>query len=198
MWYVRTLVPSQFLFQRAVGRAALGLFVALAACSPQEPPEDPVAHRSGQCKNALPLVEGTPFKGVVLPSDLSRKTLKLHREGVEDTFRPSDDAVRELEAGMREAVQARLTEASRQVESPARDRDVSRMERIRKHLDVTVRQYAGIVVGGARRILVNAFPDDVYCYRDEFISVDDGGAQFWRVQYDLSLKQFVHWEVNPD
>jgi hypothetical protein len=47
-------------------------------------------------------------------------------------------------------------------------------------------------------VLLNAFPDDAYCYRDEFVSVKDGGAQFWRVQYDLSLKQFVHWEVNPD
>lgn len=183
--------------RRGVVLSALG--AALVACAPQEPPSDPVAFQAGKCKNVLPLLEGVSFRGVVLPSDLSRKTLRLHRESVEDTFRPGEDSVRELETGLREAIAARLSEASRQVESPARDKDVARMEQIKASLDKTVRQYAGVVVsGGARRILVNAFPDDAYCYRDEFISVADGGAQFWRVQYDLSLKQFVHWEVNPD
>ena len=188
-------VPLRPIFTRA---ALLSSLTLAPACGPQAPPDDPVALAAGKCKNALPLLEGAPFRGVVLPSDLSRKTLKLQRAGVEDTFRPSDDAVRELEAGLREAVQARLTEASRQVESPEREKDVARMEQIKAGLDRVVRQYSGVVIGGARRILVNAFPDDAYCYRDEFISVPDGGAQFWRVQYDLSLKQFVHWEVNPD
>jgi hypothetical protein len=191
-------VPLRPILTRALKSALLCSLALAPACGPQAPPDDPVALAAGKCKNALPLLEGVPYRAVILPSDLSRKTLKLQRVGVEDTFRPSDDSVRELEAGLREAVQARLTEASRQVESPAREKDVARMEHIKAGLDRTARQYAGIVVGGARRVLVNAFPDDAYCYRDEFISMQDGGAQFWRVQYDLSLKQFVHWEVNPD
>jgi hypothetical protein len=183
---------------RAQSRALCSALCFAFACGAPPPPDDPVALAAGKCKNALPLIEGVPFRGVVLPSDLSRKTLKLKRENVEETFRPSDDDVRELETGLREAVQARLVEASRQVESPARDKDMARMEKIKAGQGRVIRQYAGIVVGGARRILVNAFPDDAYCYRDEFVSMPDGGAQFWRVQYDLSLKQFVHWEVNPD
>lgn len=170
----------------------------LVACDPQEPPGIPGDPVAGNCKNVLPVIQGNGYRGVVLPSDTSRKTLRLWRSEVEDTFRPSDDVVRELEAGLREAAQARLAEASKQVESPARDKDVERMQFIQKELPRVLRQYAGVVIGGARRVLVNAFPDDAYCYRDEFVNVADGGAQFWRVQYDLSLKQFVHWEVNPD
>jgi hypothetical protein len=169
----------------------------LLACGSYEPAVGPSA-LGGHCKNALPLIEGDGFRGVVLPSDTSRKALKLNRPDVEDTFRASDDTVRELEAGMREAVRSRRRDASQQAASPARDKDVERLTRIEADLGKTLRQYSGVVVGGARRILVNAFPDDNYCYRDEFVSVPDGGAQFWRVQYDLSLSQFVHWEVNPD
>ena len=71
------------------------------------------------------------------------------------------------------------------------------------HLDADAKGHSTIyqvgsgtmVVNGGRRILVNAFPADTYCYRDELVVVKDGGSWFWTIQYDVKLHQFLHWEL---
>ena len=108
---------------------------------------------------------------------------------------PAEDVVAELEASLGDALKARLGEANTEPPSARRDADIAALTHIVAHLGEYLRQYAGMVVNGGRRILVNAFPADTYCYRDELVVVKDGGSWFWTIQYDVKLHQFLHWEL---
>ena len=96
---------------------------------------------------------------------------------------------------MRDALKERLARASKDPPSLRRDEDIAALRHIIQHLDGLLRQYVGIVVNGGRRVLVNALPEDTYCWRDEYIQVEDGGPWFWTIQYDVKLHQFLHWEL---
>jgi hypothetical protein len=66
------------------------------------------------------------------------------------------------------------------------------------------RQYLGIIVaGGARRVLVSSFPEATQGAPEEFpswqrrwVDVDDGGASFWRIEYDVASGTFLGFDVN--
>jgi hypothetical protein len=172
-----------------------GLAVAIVmtcSCAPAQPAETAGAPKG--CRNALPLLTVRGVRGVVLPSTVARRDLSLRRKDVEDFWVPSDDDVAELEAGIRDALKARVTEVTTQQPSADRDAEIAALNHALEHLGESLRQYAGIVVNGARRVLVNAFPEDTYCYRDTLVVVDDGGPWFWRIQYDVKLRQFLHFE----
>jgi len=134
-------------------------------------------------------------RGVVLPSNVARRDLSLRRNDLEDYWVPSEDDIGELESSVKDAIKTRLAEANQQPPSADRDADVAALTHIQAHLGEYVRQYAGIVVNGNRRVLVNAFPEDTYCYRDQLVVIRDGGAWFWTIQYDVKLHQFLHWEL---
>jgi hypothetical protein len=174
-------------------RLAVALtFPLLSACT-----TTPAARTgaAGQCPNALSVVVSHGARGVVLPSNVARRDLSLRRTDVEDYWVPSEDDVGELESGLRDAIKTRLAEAGQQPPSADRDADVAALTQIQAHLGEYVRQYAGVVVNGSRRVLLNAFPEDTYCYRDRLIVIRDGGAWFWTIQYDVKLHQFLHWEL---
>ena len=174
-------------------RLATALWVPLfTACAATQPSR---TGGSGQCANALPIMTSHGARGVVLPSSVARRDLSLKRKDASDYWVPSEDDVAAVEASIRDAVKARLAEATRQPPSAERDADVAALTHISAHLPEYVRQYAGIVVNGNRRVLVNAFPEDTYCYRDELIAIRDGGPWFWTIQYDVQLSQFLHWEL---
>jgi len=54
-------------------------------------------------------------------------------------------------------------------------------------------------------VLVNFFPEVDTDGRDEFSDwtarfvdyVDDGGAQFWHIEYDVAAEKFVGFSFNP-
>ena len=164
----------------------------LSACA-ATPPPGPAA--PGHCKNALALVTSHGARGVVLPSNVARRDLSLRRKDVEEYWVPSEDDIGEVEASLHDAIRARLADANRQPPSSERDADVAALTHILAHLGEYLRQYAGVVVNGNRRVLLNAFPADTYCYRDELVVIGDGGAWFWTIQYDVKLHQFLHWEL---
>jgi hypothetical protein len=168
----------------------------LACASTPAPPAQDVAAPGPACKNTLPLVTIHGARGVVLPSAIARRDLSLPRKGAESYWVPAEDDVAELEASLGDALKVRLGEASKEPPSAQRDDDIAALTHIVKHLGEYVRQYAGMVVNGGRRVLVNAFPADTYCYRDEFVIVKDGGYWFWTIQYDVKLHQFLHWGLS--
>jgi hypothetical protein len=175
------------------------LFVAfvvplLSVCACATTPEAR-SGRSGGCPDALSLVVSHGARGVVLPSNVARRDLSLRRTDVEDYWVPSEDDIAELESSLKDAIKTRLTEANQQPPSADRDAEVSALTQIQAHLGEYVRQYAGIVVNGNRRVLLNAFPEDTYCYRDQLVVIRDGGPWFWTIQYDVKLHQFLHWEL---
>lgn len=174
--------------------AAVSLVSALhsVGCG-QRSAEDP--SKNGSCKNALSPITVGGATGVVLPSVVARKTLLLRRKDAADFWFPSEDDARDVESGLADAIKQRLASARTEPPSPGRDRDIAALEHVSAHLPGYLRQYAGIVVNGSRRVLVNAFPRDVYCWRDEYVVVEDGGNWFWNIQYDVHLHQFLHWEL---
>lgn len=172
--------------------AAALTFPLLSACA-----TTPAARSggAGKCPNALSVMNSQGARGVVLPSNVARRDLSLRRTDVEDYWVPSEDDIGELESSIKDAIKTRLAEANQQPPSADRDADVGALTHIQAHLGEYVRQYAGIVVNGNRRVLVNAFPEDTYCYRDQLVVIRDGGAWFWTIQYDVKLHQFLHWEL---
>ena len=59
-------------------------------------------------------------------------------------------------------------------------------------------QMVGITVDGKKYIHCNflsdmAIPDD---WRENYFSVEDGGYNFWRIDYDMDLKKCVNFESN--
>jgi cyclophilin family peptidyl-prolyl cis-trans isomerase len=61
------------------------------------------------------------------------------------------------------------------------------------------RQYAGIVEAGHDRILANFFCDDLGIdVETETVAVEDGGACFFRVRFDLESDEFVDFDVNGE
>jgi hypothetical protein len=167
----------------------------LACAGTPASPAKTVAAPAATCANALPLVTIHGVRGVVLPSAVARRDLSLRRKDAESYWVPAEDDVAELEASLGDALKARLAEANKEPPSPQRDADIAALTHIVKHLGAYLRQYAGMVVNGGRRVLVNAFPADTYCYRDELVVVKDGGPWFWAIQYDVNLHQFLHWEL---
>jgi hypothetical protein len=64
-------------------------------------------------------------------------------------------------------------------------------------------QYLGIVVkGGHRRVFVNCFgKDNMIAYDQSWFDhtkIDDGGARYWRIWYDVDTCRFLDFEVNAD
>jgi hypothetical protein len=164
----------------------------VSGCGPQRPAKSQDPHG---CKNALGEISSRGVRGVVLPSAVARRALLLRRKDVEDYWYPSEDDVLAVETGLRNALHERLADEYKATPSAQRDANVEALNHVLSNLDKYLRQYAGIVVGGSRRVLVNAFPNDAYCWRDEYVAIDDGGAWFWTMQYDVKLHQYLHWEL---
>jgi hypothetical protein len=170
---------------------ALVTFLGPLGCGAARPAKAP----GGTCKAALPLVTAPGVRGVRVPSLLSRRALQLRRKDVEDYWVPSDDDVASIEMGLRDAIRERLAAAKKEPASPGRDRDIAALDHVSAHFSEYLRQYAGIKINGSRRVLVNAFPEDTYCWRDEYIVIEDGGLWFWEIQYDVQLHEFLHWRL---
>jgi hypothetical protein len=177
--------------QRLLVTMGLVSFLGSLSCAPSRPSRAP----AGGCKGALALVTTRGVRGVVVPSIASRRALQLRRKDVEDYWVPSEDDVASVEAGLRDAVRERLAAAKKEPPSPGRQRDIAALDHILQHFPEYLRQYAGVTINGSRRVLVNAFPDDTYCWRDEYIVIEDGGPWFWDIQYDVKLREFLHWEL---
>lgn len=69
--------------------------------------------------------------------------------------------------------------------------------KVLEHYITYRRQYVGVIVGGKRYLLLNSFPARESMHeRERFVSVDDGGSNFWRVLYSIDDKTFSRMEIN--
>jgi hypothetical protein len=125
-------------------------------------------------------------------------------------WQPPATVIDALEASLRPALESGRSkpESVARMSRDARDRAeeawgiFGAIEEILAHFGEYRRQYAGIVVrGGARRVLVSCFREDVpreFPHWDtQWVEVDDGGASFWRIQYDVDSGRFLGFEMNP-
>jgi hypothetical protein len=157
-------------------------------------------------------VRGAVFDASCRP-ELAR-WLSANVRDVVGYFVPTDAQIRGLEVRLRHALEAALSvpdglydfpsDASERREALWGAEGVLR-EILQRYPDYR-RQYAGAVLrGGARCVLASSFPELRGPEPDEFANwttqwladaVDDGGAWFWRIQYDVATGVFSHFDVN--
>jgi hypothetical protein len=196
------------------------LGVACGAASSEDPGRsavnaDSIAGSEG-CPSELvstKLVRGMIFTKVC-NNALADSVQRAASERVVGYFRPTVDEIQTLESRMRPALEHGLKEPDSvaYLSPPAEDREEDEwgvrgaLAGILKDFVKYRRQYVGIVVlGGARRVLVNSFPevgadgkDDYGDWKLRWIDyVDDGAWEFWRIQYDLASGRFLGFECNP-
>jgi hypothetical protein len=134
--------------------------------------------------------------------------------GASDYFAPSVEQVRALELRLRSALERGRAEpetllpiaGDREQRADMRWGVRGALDEILAHYARYRRQYAGVVLtGGVRRVLASPFPEARAGERDEFPdwttrwlgdAVDDGGADYWRIQYDVSSERFSAFDVN--
>ncbi len=160
------------------------------------------------------MVSGKPVRGVIFGPDCPPPRTATG-DAVAGYFRPTPALIQTLEARLRPALAHGRTQPETLSRLPADAEQRAEASwgiqgaatAILEHYVEYRRQYAGIVVdGGAERVFVNSFPeveptraDDFHDWRVRWIidDVDDGGPEFWRVEYDIKSGQFLGFEINP-
>ena len=177
------------------------------------------AHGSGRAQGCpTELVGERPARGVIFTDVCTTALASSVKRAVDGEvvgyFRPTAALIQTLESGLRPALELGRTrpESLRRMQLPPEEREEEvwgvreALGEILKDLAAYRRQYVGIVVrGGARRVLVNFFPEVAADGRDDFPDwtvrfvdyVDDGGAQFWKIEYDAGSGKFHGFDWNP-
>jgi hypothetical protein len=143
---------------------------------------------------SIPLIPVVAFgqEGFIFPRERSAGELSL--ADAEDYWTPTLQDVERIEPRMRAFLQS-----ARGLPSTSYPEEI---DKVLAHFSEFRRQYVGIVVNGAKRILVNSFPrrDVLGCDVADrtFVIAADGGFWFWRVVYDIETGQFLSFDANGD
>ena len=164
------------------------------------------------------LVSTQPVRAVIFTKicnqALAASVQRAASEKVIGHFRPTATEIQTLESRMRPALEHGLKKPDTlaYLTLPAKEREEEEwgirgaLEGILKDYAKYRRQYVGIVIqGGARRVLVNCFPearadgkDDYGDWKLRWIDyVDDGAWDFWHIEYDLASGRFLGFDWNP-
>jgi hypothetical protein len=130
-------------------------------------------------------------------------------------WQPTRKVIARLETRLRPALEVGRSKPETVVDLPSKDFDreqmvwgvTSAIREIRDDFTDYRCQYLGIVVaGGARRVLVNCFrsppefddrfPDDGHQTWVNPFAMDDGGSDYWRIQYDVATCRFLEFDLN--
>jgi hypothetical protein len=157
-------------------------------------------------------------RGVIFTKICSRALADSVQRAASETvigyFRPTAAEIQTLESRLRPALEDGLKkpDSLAHMELPADEREEEEwgirdaLAGILKDFAKYRRQYVGIVhQGGARRVLVNCFPevgphggDDYADWKLRWIDyVDDGGWELWHIEYDVASGQFLGFDWNP-
>jgi len=159
-------------------------------------------------RGAEPLVVAE--HGAIFPASRSAREALVPGLGdqeIESYWTPSVEQVAELERRLQPFLERRVASDKADVATlpwirrsqSAAALDQKHVANILDRLPTTRRQYLGIVVDGARRIVVNCFPVEGFPDWDhQFVFVLDGGDWFWEIQYDLPSKTFLRLQFNGE
>jgi hypothetical protein len=154
----------------------------------------------------LPILTGRGFAGVVFPAAQARSE-RIDQPEARDYWTPSAADVEAMESRLRSAlVRQRRGDERLQGRAKGAWRDVHvfrshHIGQILAHLAAYRRQYVGIVVQGEKRLFVNCFrgdPQQHASWRQQLVDVDDGGFNYWRIQYQVDRKRFLQIDINSD
>ena len=196
------------------------LGVACGAASSEDPGRSAVNADSIAGSEGCPseLVSTKLVRGVIFTKICSNALVdsvqRAASEKVIGYFRPTADEIQTLERRMRPALEHGLKkpDSVAHLSLSAENREEEKwgirgaLAGILKDFAKYRRQYVGIVAqGGARRVLVNCFPevgadgkDDYRDWKLRWIDyVDDGAWEFWHIEYDLASGRFLGFGWNP-
>lgn len=159
--------------------------ILAAACAHREarPEEAPAAE--------VTVIRGEGYEGAIFPAGRVEDSPLL--DGVAETFTPTAAEVRECEAGLRRFLERTAADPSTNAWS------AGEIRKILPNLGLYRRQYAGVIVEGRRRVLVNAFrkdPEDTSYWLESLLVICDGGFWYWQVQYDPASKRYAEFCSN--
>jgi hypothetical protein len=118
----------------------------------------------------------------ILPSNQAQETTKLcSRAGflkIDGSWLPADADIKVAESQLAQLSQPAGTNHS--VKAPAN----------------YFRQYVGVVVSGRKLIYLNAMGAEETVWKTKFISVCDGGSEFWGAVFDPATHKFSDLQKN--
>lgn len=181
-------------------KASLLFLVAVAACASTGPKDDGTQLRGSAASSSTGgsapassapsssataansrYVKAPEYEGVVFTSweRLPSGEGSIGRDKIEGAWAVDDNAVARAEAALAPALE--------KVE-PARD--------VVPKLAKYKRQYFGFIVGGKRRVYVNAFCIAPPTWREQVVAVDDGGSCYFQAIFDMDAGAYVDIRVN--
>lgn len=203
--------------------AALSLFVV--ACRPARPASVAVSEAAqpirasaptapSACKTLLvaePSVQGVLF-GAECGRTVSTRLVRGTRDAVTGYFQPTLETIHAIEMNLRGALEREREKFRELAHAPGATEDsveiavesLTDVEDILERYSTYRRQYLGIIVaGGARRVVVSSFPgpskgvpDQFSDWERDWVDVEDGGTEFWRIEYDVATATFLGFDVN--
>jgi hypothetical protein len=143
---------------------------------------------------------------------LSPQLFNPAHEQVSAYFEPTRELIERLDARLRPALEAGRAQPETLVSLPTQSEDRaevawgvrSALDEILKHFESYRCQYIGLVTrAGARRVFVSCFLADAQAsfpdWQQRWVGegIDDGGSDFWRIEYDIAASSFFDFDVNP-
>jgi hypothetical protein len=109
--------------------------------------------------------------------------------GAQGTWQPTDSDVRQAIHDLRPYLE-------RFMKTPEGDDDREQIEEILADWGTYACQAVGYTKDGKKFIHLNFLPKTEKDWRRAYIGVCDGGASYWRIEYDKNAKSFSHFEAN--
>lgn len=139
---------------------------------------------------------------------LSAETAKRWRgpfAGVESYWTPSPEDIAALEGHLPPALEKGRKNPATIMSGPfsalSRKYTNETITSILKNFGRYRRQYAGLVIAGKRYVYVNCYPahwPKPFPEKSLYVTVEDGGAGFWRILYSVDDGTFSRFSVNGD
>jgi hypothetical protein len=169
-------------------------------------PADPLPEVAVSIEDNAVVVRGTRFTGAIFNEAAVQKERAVysflpHDRPVE-FWTPTSWDIARVERRLARTMESMLTDSDARIE-----KNLTRYEwraggdtaYVATNLAKSCRQYVGFTVDGHRYILLNCFPlDDPWLgnWRHGIAMVADGGADFWRIIYDVEQDRCEDFDCN--
>lgn len=189
----------------------------VVACAPAhakaEGSSTPASSPSGVAACPTRSVPGNPVRAVIFSMSCGPPIARTLRNTVGDPligyWEPEPPLVESIEHQVQPALMLGRKRPDSIAAMPATEADrrevawgvAAAIEQILANMEAYRCQYLGVILStGARRVVMNCFVEkEAHDWTTRWIrhdAVDDGGASFWRIQYDPATERFLGFDVN--
>jgi hypothetical protein len=170
------------------------------------PPQEPLPTIIVTIEEGVVIVKGEKFTGAIFNEAVSKKdrwvSSDLPRTTDIDFWTPSSTDLARVERCLQRTMLQLLSDPGRKIPKrfgkyePGLNSDT---RHVATQLSKFCRQYVGCIIDGQHYILLNCFPRDepfMAGWRHGFAMVADGGADFWRILYNVELDRSEDFDCN--